>query len=264
MSKLLDRLDRITRGAPRAMGFAATANLEPIPSLALLTWMGGAGRNDVASLAEANVDAFVLPRGVLGVDNLEQQLKLLEGYTWGVVMEQPERDRVEAYREKGCDFLVFGIEETRVDALEEGECARILRIPADLEEPLMRGLEDLPVDIILLRKPAPEGSLNLTHLLAISNVRCATSRYLLLEWNSELTSRELEHLRDMGVDGLVVNIEEVQPSGITTLREKINGLPRRKAKGEQRPVAVLPRVREMGNTRPQRQEEEEEEEWEET
>ncbi|MFC1935947.1 hypothetical protein ACFLX9_04260, partial [Chloroflexota bacterium] len=260
MSKLLDRLYQITRGAPRAMGFATAANQEAIPTLALLTWMGGPGKNKVAPLVGAGVDAFILPRGVLGVAGLERQLKPLEGSTWGIVMEQPERDRVEAYQDKGCDFVAFGIEETRVDALEEGECGRILRIPTDLEDSLLRGLEDLPVDIILLCKPAPEGPLSLVHLLAISNVRSATGRYLLLEWNSELTSRELEHLRDAGVDGLVVNVEEVQPSVITTLRERINVLPRRKAKGEQRPFAVLPPTRGIGDARPQRQEEEEEEE----
>lgn len=263
MSKLLDRLDRIARGASRTLGFATSTSPEPTPSLALLTWVGNPGKNDVASLAEAHVDAFILPRGVMGVEGLERQLKPLKGATWGVVMEHPERDRVQAYREKECDFLIFDIADTRVDALEEEECGRILRIPADLEEPLLRGLEDLPVDIILLRKPAPEGPLSLAHLLAISNVRSATSRYLLLEWNLELTSRELEHLRDMGVDGLVINIEEVEPSAITMLQERINALPPRKARGEQRPVAVLPRMRGAGTTRPQRhEEEEEEEEWE--
>ena len=264
MSKLLDRLDRITRGAFRAMGFAASANQEQIPTLGLLIWAGEPGKNDVAPLTEAGVDAFILACGVLGVEELEGQLKSLGGATWGVAMEQPERDRVQSYRDKGCDFVVFGIEETRVDALEEGECARILRIPPDLEDSLLRCLEDLPVDVIMLRRPAPEGPLNLAHLLAISNVRSATGRYLLLEWNSGLTSRELEHLRDIGVDGLVVNVEEVQASVVTTLRDRINALPRRKAKGDQRPVAVLPRPRLTGTVRPQRQEEEEEEEeWEE-
>ena len=260
MSKLLDRLDRITRGTPQSMGFARPGNRESFPSLALLAWMRDSTKKGVASLAKAPVDAAVLTGGALEADALEQQIKPLEGSIWGVVMEQPEQDRLEAYKEKGCDFLVFGIEGTPVNALEEGDCARILRIPADLEDSQVRGLEDLPVDIILLRKPAPEGILTLVHLLAISNVRSATSRYLLLEWDGELTPTELEHLRDMGVDGLVVDV--AYSSVITTLRERIDTLPRRRPKGDQRSVAVLPHIGGVAAARPQRHEEEEEdEEW---
>ena len=255
MSKLLDRLDRITRGTSQNMGFAPAANRESVPSLALLAWMGDSSKKGVASLAKAHVDAAVLPSNAL-----EQPIKPLEGSIWGVAMDQPEQGRLEAYKEKGCDFLVFGIDGTPVNALEEGDCARVLRIPADLEDSQVRGLEDLPVDIILLRKPAPEGTLTLAHLLAISNVRSAISRYLLLEWDEELTPTELEHLRDMGVDGLVIDV--ASSSVITTLRERIDALPRRRPKGEQRSVAVLPRIGGLSAGRPGRhEEEEEEEEW---
>ena len=262
MSKILDRLERITRGSPRALGFATSANQEPIPSLALLGWTGGSRKIKLAPKMNAGLDAFILSPGGSEVDDLDKQLKPLEGCTWGVVMEQPERERVEAYQSKGCDFLVFDIADTRVDALEEGESARILRVPADLEESVLRGLEDLPVDIILLRKPAPEGPLTLTHLLAVSNVRSATSRYLLVQWDADLTSRELEHLRDMGVDGLVVDVKD--SSLVVALRERINSLPDRKPKGDQRPAATLPRVVRAAGPQPQRtEEEEEEEEWDE-
>ncbi|MEE8443649.1 MAG: hypothetical protein V3S37_07860 [Dehalococcoidia bacterium] len=266
MSKLLDRLDRITRGTSRTLGFAPAAQSEPVPSLALLALVEDSSKSKIDSLTGTKVDALILPRGLTGVDGLEKQVKSLEGSTWGVAMDQPDRDRVEAYREKGCDFIVFGIDDTAVDALEEGEGepGRILSITADLEESVLRGLEDLPMDIILLRKPPPEGPLSLSHLLSISNIRSATSHYLLLEWDTELTPRELEHLRDMGVDGLVINAGETDPAAITTLQEKISALPPRRGKGEQRPVAVLPRLRGAGSIRPDRQEEEEEdEEWDE-
>jgi hypothetical protein len=230
-------------------------NQERIPSLVLLGWTGDSGKVKFSSKVKADVDAFILLPGDSEVDALDRQLKPLEGSTWGLVIEQPDRDRVEAYESKGCDFLVFDIADTRVDALEEGKCARILRVPENLEEPVLRGLEDLPVDIILLHKPAPEGPLTLSHLLAISNVRSATSRYLLMQWNADLTLRELEHLRDMGIDGLVVDVKD--SSLVAALRERIDSLPDRKPKGDQRPIATLPRVGQAASTPPQRREEEE-------
>ncbi|MBI4200923.1 MAG: hypothetical protein HY531_01375 [Chloroflexi bacterium] len=259
MSKLLDRLDAIDRGAPRAMGFAAHANQKPAPSLALLAWCGDLGRSDLASLATLPVDSFILPGGS-SPEDLAKKTDHLGKAIWGIAVNKLVRTQAAGYREKGSDFLVFGIEETMVDALEEGECARVLRIPPHLEEPQLRGLEDLPVDIVLLQRPKPEGPLRLAHLLAISNVRAMTSRYLLLEWDLELTARELEHLRDVGVDGIVLNVEAIPHSIFTTLRERIDKLPHRKPRGEQRPVAVLPRAGGPANTRPQRHEEDDDEE----
>ena len=141
--------------------------------------------------------------------------------------------------------------------------AHVLRISSDLEESQIRGLEDLPVDAILLQKPSLEGPLSLSHLLAISNIRSAVSRYLLLEWSEALTSRELEHLRDLGVDGLVVDMEQAEAQVIATLRERIDQLPPRKPKGEQRSVAMLPHSVATEQRSPHRHEEEEEEEEEE-
>ncbi|MSQ22363.1 MAG: hypothetical protein EXR53_03515 [Dehalococcoidia bacterium] len=259
MSKLLERLDRIAKGAAPAMGFGPQGNREPVPTLALLAWLTGTNQRRNSTVAKAGLDAIVLPGAPAGTTGTAQQLKSPEGAVWGVAVVETGQESLQAYKEQGCDFLVFGIEGTRVDALEEGPCARILRIPADLPESQLRGLEDLPVDIVILCKPAPEGPLSLAHLLAISNVRSATGRYLLLEWDAELTARELEQLRDMGVDGLVITAEESQSQTIKTLRQRIDALPRRKPRGEQRSVPLLPRVGGLESARPRRHEEEEEE-----
>ncbi|MBI4201124.1 MAG: hypothetical protein HY531_02400 [Chloroflexi bacterium] len=259
MSRLLDRLDAVDRGATRAMGFAASAEPKPTPSMALLAWVPDLPQRDIASFAKLPVDSLILP-GDLAPDVLAKKITPLDNVVWGVTMEKPARARVEAYREKRSDFFVFGIEETEVDAMEEGECARVLRIAPEMEESQLRGLEDLPVDIVLLQRPEPQGPLRLAHLLVISNVRAMTSRYLLLEWSGELTSRDLEYLRDAGVDGIVANVETMAPSTFAALHEKMSSLPRRRPRGEQRPLAVLPRTGGPASVRPQRREDEDEDE----
>jgi hypothetical protein len=258
MSKLLERLDRIAKGTAPALGFVPQGNREPVPPLVLLAWLVGKNQRHNSSLAKAGLDAIVLVDGPVGTDGVAQQLKSLDGAVWGLAVEESGQESLQAYKDKGCDFVVFGIDGTRVGVLEEGQCARILRIPADLPEPQLRGLEDLPVDIVIMRKPAPEGFLSLAHLLSISNVRSATSRYLLLEWDTALTTWELEQLRDIGVDGLVIIVEESRSQTIKALRQRIDALPRRKPRGEQRSVALLPRVGGLEGARPTRHEEEEE------
>ena len=263
MSKLLDRLDRLARGAPRAIGFSAKTTQESVPTLALLAWLGDNSKPSVAEAASDKVDAFIVSEGALQGWKSGKQSKIKEGSILGVAVDRPDRERVDASKGNGSDFIVFGIEGTPVELLEEGDMAHVLRISSDLEESQIRGLEDLPVDAILLQKPSLEGPLSLSHLLAISNIRSAVSRYLLLEWSEALTSRELEHLRDLGVDGLVVDMEQAEVQVIATLRERIDQLPPRKPKGEQRSVAMLPHSVATEQRSPHRHEEEEEDEEEE-
>ena len=260
MSKLLDRLDRITRGAPQALGFTAAASRGTIPQMALLARVTTPRQSDIAALADAQVDAFILTDEA---SNLDQAIKPLKDRIWGARVERLEHAQMESYKKKGSDFMVFGIDGTLVDTLEEGEVARVLRIPPNLEESVLRGLEDLPVDAVLLQQPGDSEPLTLTHLLAISNVRSSISRYLLLEWDAELTARDLEHLRDLGVDGIVLDTTEVGADTFKTVRQRIDAMPKRKPRGEQKPDAVLPRFGGLPNTVRHREEEEEDEDEEE-
>ncbi len=264
MSKLLDRLDSIARGTPKAIGFAATTSVEPVPQLAMVAWLADPDKVDAAPLAEAGVDGFVLHQSAVGEDGSPQRPDALADMPYGIMVEQSDPEKVDAYRKQGADFLVFDITDTPIDLLEEGDCARVLRVPADLEEAQLRGLEDLPVDLVVIRKPSPEGPLTLTHMLAISGIRAATSRYLFLEWSADLTARELVLLRDAGIDGIVVNVTEAESTVIPSLRGKISALPQRKPRGEQRSIAMLPRDSGRVAAAPQRQEEEDDdEEWDE-
>ena len=256
MSKLLDCLDRITRGAPNALGFTAAASREAIPQMALLARVATPRQSDISALAGAKVDAFILTNE--GKD-LERAAKPLKDRIWGGTAERLGREQMEAYKAAESDFIVFGIDGTLADTLEEGEVARILRIPPNLEEPILRGLEDLPVDIVLLQRPGASEPLTLTHLLAISNVRGFISRYLLLEWDGELTARDLEHLRDLGVDGIVLDTAEVGADTFKTVRQRIDAMPKRKPRGEQKPTAVLPRFGGLPSTAHHHEEEEDDE-----
>ncbi|MBI4312044.1 MAG: hypothetical protein HY681_09715 [Chloroflexi bacterium] len=262
MSKLLDRLDQITRGPVRTLGFGPAATREATPTMALLVLVEGSKAEEAQSAVQSGADAVVLAAPGMGNPSAP------EGAAWGVEATQLDKAKADALRGQGCDFLVFGIENTLVEALEEGDCTRVLRVPPTLEESQLRVIEDLPVDVVLAGKPAPEGPLCLAHLLAIANVRSATSRYLLLEWNGPLSAQELEHLRGMGVDGILLRGAggEALPATVAELHERIAGLPPRRPRSDKEGRSpILPRLDGgMGPARqraPEPDEEEEEEEY---
>lgn len=257
MSKLLERLEQVNKGPVRALGFAPRREAETLPTMLLLAWADGANKQDLSKVS-SRTDALVLPLSAL--ESSPSESAPPEGSIWGIAFDKADGNLVEIAKEKGGDFVTFNLDGTLVDYLSEGDVARVLQIPANLDDSLMRGLEDLPVDVILLKRPEPQGPLSLTHMLAISNVRSAMSRYMLLEWDTGLTSHELEQLNDMGIDGIVANLGKMSPSAIGKLKENIDKLPPRKARNEQKLSPTLPRAQESAPLQHHHEEEEEFEE----
>ena len=58
---------------------------------------------------------------------------------------------------------------------------------------------------------------------------------MLIEWNAPLDLRELEQLRDLGVDGVLADFEKTGVDTIEQLRENIDSLPPRKPKHDHKP-----------------------------
>ncbi len=223
--------------------------------MALLAWANGAKKQNLGKVA-SHADALVLPLSTLEGSTSESAPP--EGSIWGIAFDEADGNLVEIAKEKGGDFAVFNLDGVLVDHLNEGDVARILRVPADLDESLMRGLEDLPIDVILLKRPEPQGPLSLTHLLAISNVRSAMSRYMLLEWDTSLSSHELEQLSDMGIDGIVADMGKMSATAIGKLKATIDKLPPRKTRHEQKLGPSLPRAQEPASSHHHHHEEDEE------
>lgn len=260
MSKLLDRLDRITRGPVRTLGFAPASVKETVPTLALLAEVAAARTKEAHEALTSGADAVILSL----TGKTHKLPEMPEGSSCGAEVQSLDKAQADTLRTQGYDFLVFGIEGTQAEALEEGDCTRILRVSSALEDTQLRCIEDLPVDVVIVTKPAPEGPLSLTHLLAISNVRAATSRYVLLEWDADLSGKELEQLRDMGVDGIVFKADGDAPAAtVASLHERIAALPARRPRSDKDGRSpILPRL-ELGGPGRQRSEPEPDEEEEE-
>ena len=257
MSKLLDKLDRISKGNAAPMGFGATVSLEKTPPLLVI----GIVRKDYVkgakSMAKAQGDASLFHYADTSASVTADARKALGPIPWGVWSERLELQDIQKLKEQGCDFLAFPGEGVALEALEESETGRILVLPVDTEDRVLRTLDDLPVDAVLIRLADPKTSpLRLEHLIQIGAIRSMTSKYLLVERPVPPSQRELEALRDAGVDAVAVDVATAPADQIAQARQALLELPQRKTRAE-RPAATLPYV----GTRPAgagREEEEEE------
>ena len=244
MSKLLDRLDRISKGPVTQMGFGAAVRAEKTPPMVLVGRIGKAkAASTAAALSEAGFDGAVLDS--VPADDSGKVADSLKGLPWGLKLEEVTTEQVAASREKGCDFLAFSSDKAFLEALSDNdkvddEEGRILCISADMDERVLQVIDDLPVGAVLLSLDSVKPPLTMDHLLTIGSVRGCFNKYLLVELSGDLSSAELEGLRDIGVDGIVVDASSMSKTALKQCKERLQGLSRRQRKPQGRAGALLP------------------------
>ena len=243
MSKLLDRLDRISKGTVSQMGFGAV-RAEKTPPMVLVGRIGKAkSAPTAAALSEAGFDGAILD-GV-SADDAGKVADSLNGVPWGLKLDEVTSESVAVSREKGCDFLAFTPDKAVLDALSDDDSAddetgRILCISADMDERALQVIEDLPVSAVLLSLDTVKPPLTMDHLLTIGSVRGCFGKYLLVELSGDLSPADLEGLRDIGVDGIVMDASSMSKAALKQCTERLQGLSRRQRKPQGRPGALLP------------------------
>ena len=239
MSKLLDILDKIDRGAPSPMGFGAAARGEKVPPIALVGLISRNSGEDVSILERIEADVALI-EGPADRESLKKLAAALGKVPWGMRFQKfTERD-VQRSLKAGCDFLALAPEQAPLGALGDEEIAYFLTIAPDMDERSLRAVQELPVDGVLLSLGSMHRPLTLQHLISVGTVRANLSKYLLLETSTELSVKELEGLRDLGVDGLVVDVSATSEDALAKLKESIMEVPRQRRKQEGKSSAVLP------------------------
>ena len=230
---------------------------EQVPPLGCLGIVRDGKAPKAELLSKGGLDA-ILFAGDAPTAPTDEAKKALGELPWGLWASSLEPAAAKGQREAGCDFLVVGAEGVQLAALEDEDVGYFLTVPVDLEDRLLRSIEELPVDGVFLTGTTLEPPLTLKHLMSVGVVRSMFGKYLLVEVSPKVSATELEKLRDAGVEAVVVDLKGLTAKAMGELRDRLLGVPRqRKAKVER--TAILPRAL-PGRPAPVEQEEEEEEE----
>ena len=242
MSKLLDKLDRIGRGRTTSLGFGSAGRAEKLPAMAVVGVLtdSKAYLREAAILSEVGADA-VLVEGAIPGKALTDLANKLESIPWGPKVGELGVDEATSFGEAGCDFLAFGPEKALLGAMEGESTGYFLCIDPGMEERFLRTIEDLSVDGVLLPSSSIGLPLTVQHMMTLGVVREAFSKYLFLELPGPLSARELEGLRDMGIDGVVVNPSVLSKEDIEGMISSLKSLPKKQHNRSRRPDAVLPK-----------------------
>ena len=258
MSKFLDRLDRLARGPSTPMGFGASSRVERLPAMGLLASVTEEQAAS-GSISSSGVDGFII-KGAIDESNLNSFVSQVGDLPWGMEVDGLNEAIAAGYLERGADFFRFEAIGVEVGALSEEEPAYLLSLPLDSEERTLRGVEDLPVDGVVLSVEASNLPLDLSQLMLLSAVRCMFNKYLLVELPGVVGAGELRGLRDIGVDAVILDVSSVESEALGQLKEDLLNLPRQRKPRASKSDAMLPRnAFRLPATRRQDDEEEEDE-----
>ncbi len=240
MSKFIDKLKVVSQLGSQPMGFKTAAKAPQKPKMLL-----------VAALAEANVEGLAdymtgadagiapLPKPSSGAKTAPKMSQAKSNIPWGGWLKDSGEGKL---AEAGYDFFVFP-SDTPLAVLQDSKAGKILEVGASFDEGLLKTIDELPVDAVLISSEQEKGKLLTWRYLMLSR-RCAdlVNKPLLASVPATVGGSELEALWAAGVVGVVV---ETPPKGrIAELRQIIDKLSFPPPSKQKKIEPLLPRVSE--------------------
>jgi len=216
---------------------------------------------NMAQLADyvSSADAAIIARIGTEKDAVKDIGRSLPNMVWGLWPEEKSRPQIKASIEAGADFIILPLNlEFGLPSIEK--MGKILLVESSLSEGLIRTINELPVDAVLLADDEEKPAITWHQLMLCQRFADLLFKPLLLTVPTSVDSDELKALWKAGVDGVVIPVKTVkQAERLKELRQIINqseftARPRKKV------AALLPRISEENSTTIADVEEEEEEE----
>ena len=236
MSKFIDRLNQVVQAVPQPMGF----RVEPVSPKPRILLIASLAQKNVDHLTDyvAGADAGLLPISNLssGVKSLQEIRQIVPDIPWGGWLRGVGLGGIKQVAKIDGDFLVFPSADTSLAVFQSSKVGRILEVESSLSDGLLRAVDELPVDAVLIAgEPAKGGFLTWQHLMICQRFTYLLAKPLLAPVPSSVTADELRVLWGAGVDGVIVEVEADQPvERLGKLRQTIDKLifPWRHKRGE--------------------------------
>lgn len=249
MSRLVEKLQLTSRGTAQPLGFrgGAATSAQRSPAVLLIASLAGGDANALADGKE-NADAVLL-------DKAEgQTADALGEAIWGVKLVEPTEKQIRQLKEMGCDFIIFDPATAPLALLREDDMGKIVEVDPLLGDGLIRGVDRLPVDAVLV---GGDSGLSVHRLLVCQHVGNLARKPVITPVPLDITTEALEELRDAGTLAVIAPAGAAGKKELSGLKKALDSLPPPSRARRERIAATLP----YAGTLSQEEEEEEEEEF---
>ena len=245
MSRFIDKLNQVSRVVPQAMGFRMAQPVSEKPKILLIAGLTQAKSGELADcVVGADAGLLRIPKSSSGAKTLREMSQAAPDIPWGGWLRDINEGGMKQMAKAGCDFVVFPAANTPLALPQNDEMGKILEVESSLSEGLLRTVNELPLDAVLIAAEQ-EGEYPLTwhHLMLFQCFADLLTKPLLASIPSNVTANELQALWKAGVDGVVIEVEVGQPvDRLKELRQVIDKLafPSQRKRGKAE--ALLPHI----------------------
>jgi hypothetical protein len=233
MSKFVDKLQSLSKSSAKPIGFHPSVSELKSPTMLLIAGLSGAEVKGAKIAADVNADAgLVLSEGA-SANVVKQMVEAVGDVPLGVFVKGMSEEKIDEVVGTGCDFLVFDIK-IPAAVLHKEDMGKFLMIEPSLDQGLVRAINSLEVDGVLISSRGGDSFVAVEHLLVCRRFVEVLEKPVIMGLPSLATKAVLTSLWQAGVDGVVT--PSTQPvEGLTELKKMISDLPRgargRRAKG---------------------------------
>ena len=227
MSRFIDKLNRLSRTESQPIGFRTKEAASTRLKMQL-----------VVSLAQENVDVLAdnmigADAGLVRISKLNSGVKALQKISqevsdipWGGWLPGGGQGKIKQITRVGGDFVVFSAINTPLSILQNDEVGKILEVEASIGEGVLRAVNELPVDAVLIADEQKEGYfLTWQHLMLFRRFADLLTKPLLVSVPLKVTVGEFQTLWGAGIAGVVVEVTAEQPyDRLKKLRQAIDKL----------------------------------------
>ncbi|MQY56440.1 MAG: hypothetical protein GH152_04415 [Dehalococcoidia bacterium] len=227
MSRFIDKLNQVSRVVPQSMGFRRAQPVSLKPKILLIASLAEASVGGLADyVAGADAGLLRIPKLSSGAKTLGEMSQAAPDIPWGGWLRNIDKGGIKQMVKAGCDFVVFPAANTPLALLQNDEIGKILEVEPSLSEGLLRAVNELSIDAVLIAGEQ-EGEYFLTwhHLMLFQCFADLLTKHLLASIPSNVTANELQALWEAGVDGVVIKVGAGQPvERLKELRQTIDKL----------------------------------------
>jgi hypothetical protein len=213
MSEFIEKLKRGTQHKPAQLGFRSVSIKDKPKILLIACITEPMMKNEEEFLVGADAGLVIMKNLVSGLESLQKIATIKPDIPWGGWVKNIQWLKME-FPETEADYLIFATD-TPIFNLP-AKLGRILELNSVLTDTMIRSIEDLPIEAILLNDD-PGNLLNWNYLLTLQRLDNLVSKPILIKAPPEIVRENLSTLWEVGVDGIVVEIGNGQPK--ETLQE---------------------------------------------
>jgi hypothetical protein len=236
MSKLVDKLQSLAKSSTTPIGFHPSVSELKSQTMLLIVGLSGTQVKETKIVTDVNADAGLILSEGASAKVVKQMVEAVGDVPLGVFVKGMGEEKIDELASVGCDFMVFDIKIPAAVLHKEG-VGKFLMIEPSLDQGLVRAINSLEVDGVLISSRGGDSFVAVEHLLICRRFVELLEKPVIMALPSSVTKTVLTNLWKVGVDGVVApSTQSVE--ALAELKKMISDLPRG-ARGRRAKAGVI-------------------------